>query len=103
MEHLFRSVMLWCLGRLPEFLAKKVYGPARIAEALQIDLRPSGDQFAIDFKTAEGSIWLSIRNGSPFPVQLDRASVEPWCSGRVGKMVFLDRTEIAPGKAKDVL
>jgi len=103
LQPFFRPPLFWLLRMLPGLLAKKIYGPQRITKNILIDLRPRGDQLAIDFRTTEGSLWLTVRNGSPFPVDLDRLSVDLWCSSRLGMITLLNRIQIASSEPEDVL
>lgn len=105
MIEIIGEILGWLVSKLPGFTIRLFYRPDRLRSRIEIDLRPRGESLTFDRGEAPYvSLWLTIRNGTPFPIDLDRMRVDLWCQGyRLGDLFFLDRTTIPKGASKDIL
>jgi len=90
---------------LPGVTLRWIFNPRRMTSLVEFDVRPRGDPLEFDCgETPYVTLWLTVRNGLPFAVDLDRARVDVWCcSRRLGELWFLDRIRLRAGTAKDLI
>ena len=91
---------------LPGAVLRWVFNSTRMASLVEIDVRPRGSALTFDCGDAPlVDLWLTVRNGTPFVVTLDRLRVDLWCSGRrLGELWFLERIAVPAGtKGRDLL
>jgi len=90
---------------LPEWIARRLFSPSRVADEIEIDLLRT-NPIAIYFKSTEFpcvEIWFRISNLSPVSVVLDRLLIDLWVNQPTLKGSFLRRVEIPRRSSTEVI
>lgn len=94
------AILRWCLAKIPAWLIRYFYGPDKIAERVDIDLRsnnPINISFNVD--VPEINFYFYINNRSPFDLTLDRLLIDLWVGQPTLKGSVLRRYVIPKGES----
>lgn len=93
------SILRVVLGWVPSFLLRWYYSPDRLARLIHVDLKPREDSALLNLAPASWvRVAMQVINLSPFPVELDRASLQIDCGGTRLGATNVERKRIKPGE-----
>lgn len=95
------SLVRWVFARLPSLLTSWYMTPARFSSWIELEVRARGDQVSLWCSNpSSAQVWLTVQNGAPVTVTLDRVRIE---IHQLGEWWGHERVEILPGRTEEFL